>query len=132
MVRVTILTEGATLTAANLPLHIEQGATKTFGLVWSHGDSVDDATPYDLTGCTARMQIRNKVNTPVLLEATTENGDITLGADGVIAVKLSDEKTDLLTVTKAVYDLEVEFPGGDVARVVEGQVTISPNVTRAG
>lgn len=122
------------MSAASLPLYIEQGATKIFTLTWGSGTSEADMKPYDLTGCTARMQIRKAVaDTAFMLEVTGDNdadSEIVLDADGVIIVTISDEKTDMLVGTTGVYDLEVEWPDGRVSRVVQGQVTISPNVTR--
>lgn len=38
----------------------------------------------DLTGCTARMQIRNKVSSPdILCELTTENGGIVIDGGSI-------------------------------------------------
>lgn len=125
------------MTAAKRSLAIEQGATWTLGLVWYHPDIVDPTlpgVPYDLTGCTARMQIRRTVRSSTfLVEASTTNGRIILGgATGRIDVTLPDMVTDLLNVTDAGYDLEVVFPDGTVDRVLEGDVTVDLNYTRAG
>lgn len=126
------------MTAVNRPLEIEQGATFTLGFNWHQaGPVVDGVTtagdPYDLTGWIARMQIRKAQASPVLLAASTENGKIVLGgATGRIDIKFSDEDTDSLTTRSALYDLELENAAGDVWRLLEGSVSISPNITQEG
>ena len=89
-------------------------------------------TPLDLTGCKARMQVRAEVeSTEVLLELTTENGGITLGGvAGTIELFVSDDASTLFTWTAGVWDLEIEFPGGDVRRLAQGSISVSPEVTR--
>lgn len=63
-------------TPAKLKLTIYQGATFRKRLTWT----APGGTPVDLTGCTARMQVRAEVGSPtVLLSLTTVNGGITLG-----------------------------------------------------
>ena len=129
------------MTALQRDLYVEQGATFVLGFTWHQQgppDSAGDPTvgaAYDLTGASARMQIRKTVTSPVLVEATTENGRITLGgATGRVDVVLTDADTDLLTGKRGVYDLEVEMgPAGSdaqVRRLMQGAVVISPNVTR--
>jgi hypothetical protein len=134
--------------AVQRSLYIEQGATYVLRLQWRQPDTTDDfgnvtqGDPYDLTGWVSRMQIRQKQGAPALVNATTENGKITLGVDpdnpeatpdpttGRIQVVLSDEDTDLLTVKAAKYDLEVEDVSGRVYRLLQGDVTVSPNITQ--
>ena len=120
--------------AVNRALSMEQGATFVMSFAWVMESVTTPGEPgaaYDLTGCTARMQIRKSLTSSPLVTATTENGKITIqGVLGRVTVKLEDEDTDLLNVRTAVYDLEVEFPSGDVYRLLEGKVLISPNVTR--
>jgi hypothetical protein len=123
---------------------VEQGATYHFGFTWHRADPDNPGSPgdpYDLTGCTARMQIRKKVGEPVLVSATSLNsgdgaGRIVLGGvTGRIDVTLTDQDTMLLTEKKAVYDLEIEWPiqAGElrprVDRLLQGQVLVEPNVT---
>lgn len=87
----------------------------------------------DLTGCTARAQIREKIAdaTPVLT-LTTENGGIALGdVAGTIDLFIADDETSPIDWLSGVWDLEVIHPGGDVSRPVGGAVAVSPEVTRA-
>lgn len=117
------------MVAAVHDITIEQGATFLMSLLWK-----DNAgAPINLTGYTARMQVRRKYNSDAaLLSFTTENGAITLGgAAGTIAVSgLATLTDDLPAPSTGVYDLELVGPTGVVKRLVQGSVYISPEVTR--
>lgn len=117
--------------AAKLDLYVEQGATFRRTLTWTRSVSGGDPVPYDLTGATARMQIRPDLVSTPFASLTTENGGISLGGTaGTIELYLSDTQTDTMTTQHGIYDLEVKFPDGDVRRVLEGSVNVSLNVTR--
>ncbi len=91
-----------------------------------------DFVPVDLTGCTARMQIRSEVESPtVLLELSTANGRIALGgAAGTATLNLDAATTAALNWDSGVWDLEITHPGGEVSRMAEGTASVSPEVTR--
>ena len=118
-------------------LYIEQGATFTLGFNW-HQEGTPDAdglptagAAYDITGATVRMQARKTQQSSILIDASTTNGKITIdGPTGRIDIKLADSDTDLLTYKSAVYDLEIEMASGDVYRLLQGSITVSPNVTQ--
>lgn len=117
-----------------VPLKIYQGAT--FFESWEWETSADEGatyTPVDLTGCTARMQVRAEVaSATALLTLTTENGGISLGGTaGTIELLVDAEDTAAITWDSGVYDLEIVYPGGQVTRLAYGSVTVSPEVTRA-
>lgn len=107
---------------------IEQGATFQIDLTWKD-QSLD---PVDITGYTARMQIRASVTDPtVLLELTTEDGLIILGTtDGKITLFLDAVTTAAITWDRGVYDLELVSPTGYVTRLLKGNITIDKEVTR--
>jgi hypothetical protein len=120
------------MAVSKLKLEINQGATFRRRLTWLTGSP---ATPVDLTGWTARMQIRSTVESAAVLhELTTENGGITLGGiAGTIDLYISATATAAFAwPSAAVYDLELVAPGvgGDVYRLVGGSVTLSREVTR--
>jgi hypothetical protein len=121
-------------------LSIEQGSTFRLSFVYAY--DLAGATPYDLTDCTARLQVRAKFGDPVtLLEVSTdlvgtppaEDGVVLGGATGSIVITITDEKTEALGfLTKpkvGVYDFKVYWPSGDETRLLQGAVTISPAVT---
>lgn len=117
------------MAAEKLKLLIEQGATFRKSLTWKTGTP---AAPVDLTGCTARMQIRADLeSTTPLITLTTENSGITLGDEaGTIELYISDTDTADMTWTQGVYDLEVILANGDVRRLLYGTVVVTPEVTR--
>lgn len=117
------------MAAAKLKLVIEQGATFRKLLTWKAGTPL---APVDLTGCTARMQIRATITAAeVLHELTTENGGLTLGGTaGTITMYISPIQTALMAWTAGVWDIEIITSAGDVNRLLYGPVTVSPEVTR--
>lgn len=116
------------MTAGRYDITIEQGATFRLNLVWKDSNGV----AVNLTGYTARMQVRRAYgDTVAQLDLTTENGTITLGgAAGTIEVVVPATQTDDLVASKGVYDLELSSGSGEVTRLIEGKVTIKPEVTR--
>ena len=115
---------------AKLKLKIIQGATFRKPLEWL---APDKTTPIDLTGCMARMQVRSEIESAtVLLELTTENGGIVIdGPAGKLTLHLSPPATAAISWESGVWDLEVVHPNGDVTRLVQGSISVSPEVTRA-
>lgn len=107
---------------------IDQGATYRQEFIWK--DSNNDVI--DLTGYTARMQIRRKKSSDSFEhEATTENGGIAITAlTGSVVVTISATDTAAFEFTKGVYDIELVSGTGVVTRLLEGSVEVSPEVTR--
>lgn len=100
-----------------------------------------DLMPIDLTGCTARMQLRAEVLAPdVLLELTTANGriDMSDGAGGWVRFVLTAAETEAIPYgtspparwCEAVSQLEIVHPNGDVSRPLEISWRVSPEGTR--
>jgi hypothetical protein len=116
---------------AALDLTIYQGTTYNKAFQWKTGTP---ALPVDLTGCTARMQIRKKVtDVEVLFELTTENNRIalTMPAEGKFEIRLTAAESASLAFKAGVYDFEIVYPGGEpVYRLFEGAVEVLPEVTR--
>ena len=116
------------MTAGQHDIVIEQGATFRLSLIWK--DSTGALV--DLTSYTARMQVRQRhTSTTAALSLTSIAGDIILGgAAGTIAVVAAATATDDITFRQGVYDLELVASTGEVTRLIEGAVTITPEVTR--
>jgi hypothetical protein len=104
---------------------IEQGATWTAALTM---------TDRDLTGCTARMQIRETVASPSTLLSLTSDPEagiaIEAGPPGVVTITISATQTAAMTWRNGVYDLELVSPNGAVERLLKGDVTVDFEVTR--
>lgn len=112
--------------AAQYDITIEQGATWTLELVWKSG-----GVPVPLAGYTARMQVRKSHSAADALLSLSTGAGITLGpADGAIACVALAEQTAAINSRTGVYDLELVAPGGAVTRLLQGTVTIDPQVTR--
>ena len=111
---------------------IEQGASFSQDFLWLDGNNTPP-TPIDLTGYSARMQIRRHHDSAeAILDVTNAGTEITLGtADGTITVSLDEAASAALPAPfYGVYDLEVEDESGYVTRLIEGHVEIRPEVTR--
>lgn len=114
--------------AMSLNLAVEQGAT------WSHGfiPMMNDAPLLDDTW-TARAQARPTIASPeVLFEWSTVIGNIAIDdATGALTMTIDADESSAWTWKKAVWDLEVTSPDGQITyRVVQGRIQVSPEVTR--
>jgi hypothetical protein len=116
------------MSASIYNINIEQGATFTRTITWK--DSANVAI--NLTGYTARMQIRERVESSTALVSLTNSSGITLGgAAGTVVITITATQTDALpNMKKGVYDLELVSAGGIVTRLLQGEVVVSPQVTR--
>lgn len=107
---------------------IEKGATFKLNLTWKD----ENETVYNLTGYTARMQIRETVDSAsFIIELTNANNRIALGgALGTITLTITATDTMTITQNSGVYDLEIVSASGEVTRLLEGNVSITNEVTR--
>lgn len=115
--------------AVKVNLVIEQGAT--FRKTWTLKDA--DGNPVDLTGYTARSQARPAVDSATTLWDLTSSpaaGMTVDGPGGSVTMEHTDEETAAFAWSRGVYDVEIESPTGDVARLSEGSVRVKPEVTR--
>lgn len=113
--------------AAKYDIVCDQGATFSRVFTWQDSTGV----PVNVTGYTARMQVRATIDAgATLLSFTTENGGITLGgAAGTITVTATAATTASVSAGCYVYDLEL-INGATVYRLVQGQFTVDGEVTR--
>ncbi len=122
---------------------IEQGST--FGRLISieQPDLAADPTGqtfenFDLTGFTARMHIRRTIDSATpMITLTTANGRIAINPNiaatppknNEIALSITAADTAAIS-SSGVYDLEIINGGGIVSKVIRGDVTLIPEVTR--
>lgn len=116
------------MTAGAHDITIEQGTTWQLAATWKPAGTV----PADLTGYTARLHMRERpTSATALVSLTTENGGISLGTlDGSILIGMTAAATAAIAWRRGRYDLELISPAGAVTRLLEGSVTVSPEVTR--
>ena len=103
-------------------LQIDQGST--YYTTLSLTDSNDLAM--DLTGYTGAAQMRKHYTS----SNSTAFGVTLSEASGTVELSLSANATANVSAGRYVYDVEITSPSGVVTRVVEGIVTVTPNVTR--
>ena len=109
----------------NLPV-IEKGATYSQVLYWK--DSANVAI--NLTGCTAKIQVRAAEYMPVIETFSTENGRIVITPlTGKIEIKMTDEDSRNLSSIGGIYALEIYHPDGTTTRLCEGELLFSYEVT---
>lgn len=104
-------------------LVVDQGATfeTTINLTDDDGDLVD------LTGYTGASQVRKHYTS----STPSANIAVTLdNANGTITLSMSANITANLVAGRYVYDVELTDPSSVVSRVIEGIVTVTPQVTR--
>ena len=110
--------------AATANLVIEQGTTFTSGITVKGSDG----NPFDLTGYTGTANMSKGYASTHSRQALTVafNADRT---DGVINLSLTAaQTTDLDAPARYVYDCDITASGGTVTRVIEGLITVKPNV----
>jgi hypothetical protein len=98
---------------------------------YTGGGVLEYNEPVDLTGYTARMQIREKVTSETVLETlTTSNGKILINnTSKTISMILSAATTEAYTWKTGVYSLEME-KDGVVVPLIYGSVAVEREVTR--
>lgn len=105
-------------------LTVDQGST--FKASIDVSDSDDNAIV--LTGYTVAGQLRKSYAS---LNFTDFTASVTSENLGTITIGLSDTQTNSLRAGRYVYDVEITSPSGEKTRVLEGQLEITPGVTRA-
>lgn len=98
---------------------------------YTSGGVVEYNQPVDLSVYSARMQIRETVDSPtVIYEATSAAGQIALSnTSKTITITLLGNVTSQFTFTTAVYSLEL-YNGNNVIPFLVGNLTLVPEVTR--
>ena len=80
----------------------------------------------DLTGYTVAAQMRkNYTSSAAVTFAATHNA-----SGGTIFLTLTNTQTAAIEPGRYLYDVEITSVGGTKTRVVEGIVTVTPNMTR--
>jgi hypothetical protein len=105
---------------------VTNGATGTYisgGLATS---------PVNVTGYTAELQMRSLPSDPTaVLTLTSAAGQIAvIGAQGQFDVHATAAQTRAIDEGTYYYDIEVTTQGGIVTRLSQGQIVVTPEVTR--
>ena len=88
--------------------------------------------PVDVTNYTAELQVRSLPSDPtaVLSLSTTNGGIAVTGVSGTFAVHATAAQTRVIDEGTYYYDIEITSPSGIVTRLAQGQVIVTPEVTR--
>ena len=104
-------------------LVVDQGAT--FNAAVDIDD--DSGNTQNLTGYTVAGQIRKTYDST---SYTAFGATVSNATGGTITISLTPTQTNALEAGRYVYDIEITSAGGVVTRVLEGQVEVTPGVTR--
>lgn len=106
---------------------VDQNATFTFSIEYK--DSNDN--PIDLTGSTAKMQVRDtKGGSKLAFTLTSPAGGITIdGPNGKITIRMTPTQTNKLFYPKSSYDLMITDSNLVKTKLIEGFLTLSRSVT---
>lgn len=103
---------------------VDQGST------WSKQITVyetDGTTVQNLTGYTVASQLRKNYTSTAY---TTINATNNSPTSGIIIMSLTATQTAALKSGRYVYDLQITAADGTVTRVIEGVITLRPEVTK--
>lgn len=106
--------------ASKANLVIDQGSTYSVSISISNSDG----DPLNITGYSSRAQLRKHYTSS---NAVTFQTSLSTGEVGL---SLTSAQTALLTPGRYVYDVELIDSSNNVTRIVEGIVTVTPEVTR--
>jgi hypothetical protein len=114
---------------ADYKIKVRQGATLRRTLRW-----IVNKEPVDLTGWKARLMARESIDSEAVVQATTENGYISLGGEeGTITLVLPASVTAAIPPGRYLYDMELiagSSPSADVTSLIAGQFLVSAEITR--
>lgn len=99
---------------------------------YTGGGVLEYNQPVDLAGYTARMHIREKLeSTSIILQLTTENNRIIIdNVAKTINLKINATDTAALTFQQAIYNLELVSASGTVTSLITGNIQLLKEVTR--
>ena len=107
--------------ATKVNIVIDQGTT--FNTDYTFTNDNDD--PIDFSSYQGRSQIRKAASSSTSYEFT-----VGLSNDGVVSLSMNAATTSTISAGRYLYDLEVVDSNGVVSRLVEGIVTVTPEITR--
>jgi hypothetical protein len=87
-----------------------------------------DTVPVNWTGYTAKLQIKEHLNSTSVITLTSGSGITLGGSAGTVAVTISSTLTGAVTPGQYIYDLEVTT-GTTTYRLLEGKLTFDGQVT---
>ena len=104
-------------------LYVDAGATYSniITVTASNGQALD------LTGYTVASQMRKSYSSSTVYAFTTSVYD---AGSGKIRLQLTASGSEAIPAGRWLYDVEITSPSGTKTRVVEGIVTVNPQITQ--
>jgi hypothetical protein len=106
---------------------VDQNATFSFIVEYKDNDGL----PIDLTGSSAKLQVRDtKGGSKLAFSLTSPAGGITITPLlGKLTIKMTPTQTNKLFYPKSSYDIMVSDSNGNKIKLLEGFLTLSRSVT---
>jgi hypothetical protein len=106
---------------------VDQNATFSFIVEYKDNDGL----PIDLTGSTAKMQVRDtKGGSKLAFSLTSPAGGIVITPLlGKLTIKMTPTQTNKLFYPKSSYDIMVTDSNANKIKMLEGFITLSRSVT---
>jgi hypothetical protein len=89
--------------------------------------SASNGSALDLTGYSVASQMRKSYQSSTAYAFTASIYNATAGK---VRLQLTDEQSEAIPAGRYLYDVEIESPSGTRTRVVEGIVTVTPQITK--
>jgi hypothetical protein len=111
------------MSAGTYNFTIEQGTTFSRVLTLQENSSA-----MNLTGYSVASQMRSTHDSSSIV--ATFSGSVTNASSGQITLSLTNSQTSAIDEAIYVYDVEITSGAGAVTRILEGNITVTPEVTR--
>ena len=111
------------MSAGTYNFTIEQGTTFSRVLTLQENGSA-----MNLTGYSVASQMRSTHDSSSIV--ATFSGSVTNASSGQLTLSLTNSQTSAIEEAIYVYDVEITSGAGSVTRILEGNVTVTPEVTR--
>ena len=107
--------------ATKVNLVVDQGTTFSTSITFN--DENGNTINFSTYSGTAQMRKH-------FTSSNSTSFSVALTSNGVVTLSLTANQTGNLVSGRYVYDLEVTDGSGQISRLIEGIVTVTPNVTR--
>jgi hypothetical protein len=107
--------------ATKVNLVVDQGSTFQTSITFND----ETGNTINFSAFTGLAQMRKHFTS-----SNSTSFSVSLTSNGVITLGLNADQTGNLVPGRYVYDLEVTDTANNVSRLIEGVVTVTPNVTR--
>ena len=104
-------------------LYIDQGASFSTQITLYSNDGV---TPLNISAASFASQMRKSYTSSTAVTITCGVGQ---AVNGQLILSLSDTQTSAIKAGRYIYDVEMIYQGQKI-RVVEGIITVSPQITQ--